>query len=307
MYYINTVFLLVYKDKISLKKKYRNKKMKSNSKAVKTNKTMKSKQTVVNTIIDWAVEAVSSSGDTNLMNLVRDSLSENKNQLTSIISSSSVSKSSKKVKDPDAPKRGKSSYIYFCLENRDKIKKKNPEMDAKDLTKELGRMWREDVSDEEKAKYVKMSEKDKSRYEKEKETYVPSENVSKKKKNTGPKRALSPYIFFCKDYRKQLKEENPDMTAQQITSELGKRWSSLSDKEKSKYEKLAEKDKERYEKAKSSGSPSESKSDEEEVVEEEPEQEPEVKEEKKKSKKDGKKDKKSKKEKKEKKSKKDVM
>lgn len=159
----------------------------------------------------------------------------------------------KKFKDPDAPKRGKSSYIYFCVEKREEIKNANPDMSAKDIIKELGRVWREDTSDKDKAIYSKMSADDKLRYEDEMKDYTPDPNdvsVIAKTKRSGPKRGLSAYIFFCNDQREILKEENPDLPTKEVTSELGKRWRELSEKGREPYNKLAATDKSRYEKEK---------------------------------------------------------
>jgi hypothetical protein len=39
-------------------------------------------------------------------------------------------KSKKEVKDPNAPKRAKSAYIFFCADKRSAIAENNPEMKA---------------------------------------------------------------------------------------------------------------------------------------------------------------------------------
>ena len=58
-----------------------------------------------------------------------------------------------------APKKGKgsrkgkksapTSYILFCNQSRENVQKKNPDLDPKDVTRELGRLWQA-LSDEEK-------------------------------------------------------------------------------------------------------------------------------------------------------------
>jgi hypothetical protein len=188
-------------------------------------------------------------------NKVSDLLLENQKSLQKSLTNI---KAGKKKKDPDAPKRGKSSYIFFCIENRDIIKNKNSEMDAKEITKELGRVWKNDLSEKEKQHYIDLSEKDTKRYKKEMLTYSPSELYSKKP--SGPKKSLTSYIFFCKEHRSVLKEEQPDLSAKDITSELGKLWRNMSDSDKEPYTKLALKDKSRYEEEKSSSASSSSSS-----------------------------------------------
>jgi hypothetical protein len=162
----------------------------------------------------------------------------------------------KKEKDPDAPKRGKSSYIYFCVDKRETIKEANPDMSATNIIKELGRVWREDTSDKDKAEYAKLSLNDKNRYDNEMKEYTPPPyvgNVIEKKgktKRVGPKRGLTAYIFFCKESRTSLKEKNPELSTKAITTELGRRWRGLSDKDRKPFDKLAAVDKARYEKEK---------------------------------------------------------
>lgn len=156
----------------------------------------------------------------------------------------------KKFKDPDAPKRGKSSYIYFCVEKREEIKNANPDMSATEIIKELGRVWREDTSENDKARYAKMSSEDKLRYEDAMKDYTPNIVPSNEKKQSGPKRGLSSYIFFCKEHREKLKKDKPDLTTKEITAELGKLWRELTDNEREPYNKLAETDKVRYEQEK---------------------------------------------------------
>lgn len=53
-----------------------------------------------------------------------------------------------------------------------------------------------------------------------------------------PKQALSSYIYFCKDQRTVMKEENPDADPKEITSLLAEKWSNLTDDEKKPYVKL---------------------------------------------------------------------
>ncbi|KAI7907098.1 high mobility group box domain-containing protein [Cokeromyces recurvatus] len=70
-------------------------------------------------------------------------------------------------KDPSAPKRGLSAYMFFSQENRAKVKEENPTATFGQLGKLLGEKWKA-MSDEEKKPYIEKAEKDKERYEKEK-------------------------------------------------------------------------------------------------------------------------------------------
>lgn len=76
----------------------------------------------------------------------------------------------KKEKDPNAPKKSKNGYMFFCGENRERIKKDNKDIDGKEIVKKLSEEWNK-MNDKQKAKYQKMADADRVRYEKEKTAY----------------------------------------------------------------------------------------------------------------------------------------
>lgn len=230
--------------------------MKKSNLSQKTNKMTKSKQTMKSTVVDWVMNTLADYIPENKVDDARNSLLSRKGELDKIVSNKT---SEKRKKDPNAPKRGKSSYIFFCVEQREKIKKSHPEMEAKDIIKELGNRWK-DLSDEKKVKYVKMAEEDKERFSHEMGNYTPPPESATSKKSSGPKRGLTSYIFFCKDRRDTIKGENPEMSTKDITAELGRLWKSLSEEEKAPYVELANNDKHRYESEKSGESSSSSDS-----------------------------------------------
>jgi len=144
-------------------------------------------------------------------------------------------KKKRKVKS-DSPKRGRSSYIFFCKENREEVSGMG--LKNTDILKKLGEMWK-GLDDQDKKKYVKMAEDDKDRYEEEMKMYIPeesSDNDNKKKsKKSVTKRSPSSYMLFCKDFREEVKKDSPDMKFGDITKALGQMWRDLSDKKKKKY------------------------------------------------------------------------
>ena len=171
-----------------------------------------------------------------------------------------------KKKDPNAPKRGKSAYLLFCADQRDAVKSElGKESKATDITKELGARWNvlkasTKASDKKiLASYEKSAVADKERYEEEKNMYTPPSDDEdtkrrggKKSVKTGPKRAKSAYLFFCACHRDQVKVDNPEMKATEITSELGRLWNELKlDKDRvdeiAVFEQQAAEDKDRYE------------------------------------------------------------
>ena len=168
--------------------------------------------------------------------------------------------SGKKVKDPNKPKRGNSAYIFFCKDKREEVKDSMTDSTPRTVTKELGARWNTAKAAGEISKYEKMAKDDKVRYQDEMADYTPptedewaeltaktKKKSKKKKKRTGPKRACSSYIFFCKEMRATIKEENPTIESKEIMKELGVRWNTAKTAgEVEKWVKMAADDKVRY-------------------------------------------------------------
>lgn len=193
------------------------------------------------------------------------------NMTTKVIRAAGKAGGRRREKDPAAPKRGCSSYIFFCKDKRTEVKEANPDMKGTEVTKELGRIWRDETSDKQKKKYSKQATADKERYLEEMKDYTPSAEWlaeaeasasdseggktkrKKSKRKPGPKRARSAYIFFCTEMRSKVKEDNDDMDAKEVTAELGRLWREEYKEDKAlskKFNKMAKEDKERFEQEK---------------------------------------------------------
>ena len=70
----------------------------------------------------------------------------------------------KKVKDPNAPKRPLSAYMFFGQAMRSKIVAANPQMKATEIMQQLGVEWKK-CGDKDKAKYEAQAAADKTRYD----------------------------------------------------------------------------------------------------------------------------------------------
>ncbi|KAI9025093.1 high mobility group box domain-containing protein [Phycomyces nitens] len=70
-------------------------------------------------------------------------------------------------KDPSAPKRGLSAYMFFSQDQRQQVKEENPEATFGSIGKLLGEKWKS-MTDEDKKPYIAKAEADKKRYESEK-------------------------------------------------------------------------------------------------------------------------------------------
>ena len=196
---------------------------------------------------------------------------ENQAQLVEAFKASSPKKGRKKSskkKDKNAPKRGKSAYIFFCGDHRAQAKQKLQEQGEPTgigaVGKELGRMWTQ-AKEGDISKWKKMETQDKERYENEKETYVPAEEVkTPKKKSSGKKRGKSAYIFFTIAERIKIKQDKPDLKGKDVMKELGERWAEAKKGDIGKWEQMAAEDKQRVqEESEESGSEEKTDVDEE--------------------------------------------
>lgn len=91
-------------------------------------------------------------------------------------------------KDANKPKRPLSAYMFFCQAKRAETKAANPNMTFSELGKELGQMWQK-LDESEKKPFIKQNERDKKRYEEEKEKYGPVDDEETAARKRRPKAA----------------------------------------------------------------------------------------------------------------------
>eukprot|EP00126_Sphaerothecum_destruens_P003977 Sdes_comp17824_c0_seq1m7089 len=82
-------------------------------------------------------------------------------------------------KDPNAPKRAMSAYMYFASDIRPALQAQNPSMPITEIATIIGERWR-NLSAKQKQPYEKLHEQDKARYEREMETFRGAPATSKK-------------------------------------------------------------------------------------------------------------------------------
>lgn len=160
-------------------------------------------------------------------------------------------------KDPNKPKGVKSAYIYFTEHERAEREKNGNSVSFTELSRLCGPIWGT-MTEDDKAPFQKQTEKDRKRYEKEMESYIPPSDsdsddegpkrkkVKKVKDPNAPKKNLSAYFHFAADKRPEIKEENPGIVITEQAKKIGILWKALEKEDKEPYEKLAEKDRERY-------------------------------------------------------------
>ena len=160
------------------------------AKAAKAKKAVKAVKAEVPVVDDDSAgkKSVSKTTTTNIDNIIRLLINhfklnekEVKTTLADFLPSTSEFKKRGKKKDPNAPKKGLSAYMFFTMDRREQVKTDQPELGFTDITKRLGEIWRE-MSDSDKAPYQKQADKDKVRYDNEMAKYREENGITDTKK-----------------------------------------------------------------------------------------------------------------------------
>merc|ERR1711927_24544 len=131
------------------------------------------------------------------------------------------------------PKRAMVAFMYFSIDQRPVMQRRNPTLKIADISKMLGAQWRS-MSAAQKAPYDKKAAADKKRYEKEMKAYKPPYK---------PKRAMVAFMFFSIEQRPAVQKANKGMGIAEISKVLGAKWRGMSDADKVPYENKAKIDK----------------------------------------------------------------
>lgn len=137
------------------------------------------------------------------------------------------------------------SYIAFAMERRPELQREHPNVEGVEISKMLGAEWR--ASAELRQEYKDRQDKLKAEYKaKLAELGLPIPKIQKKPKKPKlskekrvddgrPKRPITTYLRFSKEYRPILKQENPSATGAEINEALAERWKEISDELRAKY------------------------------------------------------------------------
>lgn len=180
--------------------------------------------------------------------MILDKLAPNVNGSNSLILELKKKKNKKSKKPnkrmkkpPDAPKRFKSSFIFFSMEKHKEIKEelsKGAVTKTTNITSLVSEAWRE-LDPLEKQKFEEMAKQDKARYDIEKSKYVPPPGVfldSKRKRDPdAPKRPMSAYFSFANKIRGKIKSENPNCSNGEISKILSAMWKEIPEDERKEY------------------------------------------------------------------------
>mmetsp|Transcript_32819 Transcript_32819/g.47512 ORF Transcript_32819/g.47512 Transcript_32819/m.47512 type:complete len:204 (-) Transcript_32819:310-921(-) len=161
--------------------------------------------------------------------------------------------SKKKKKDPNAPKRPQSAFFLFSNAMRSVVKEESPNATFGEVAKLLSEKFKA-LTASEKSKWEKKAQKDKDRYHREMEHYVPpsddEEEIGRKKKKkkdpNAPKRNMSAFFIYSNEVRDQVKTDNPGIKFGDVAKMISAQFKALSPDERKKFDDYAAKDKERY-------------------------------------------------------------
>eukprot|EP00934_Nitzschia_sp_Nitz4_P006598 Nitzschia sp. Nitz4//scaffold191_size41780//39658//41064//NITZ4_007478-RA/size41780-augustus-gene-0.65-mRNA-1//1//CDS//3329540214//6588//frame0 len=147
-------------------------------------------------------------------------------------------------KAPQAPRRFKSSYMFFSTEKHKSIRRDLAEkgevdkMSTTDVAKMVSQAWK-NLSNDEREEWEELARKDKARYEMEKAMYtgpwkVPAKRRSQKDPNA-PKRPMSAFLSFSNAKRTEVKDSNPDMGNAEVSRILAQMWKDATEDEKKEH------------------------------------------------------------------------
>ncbi|KAG7339141.1 high mobility group box domain containing protein [Nitzschia inconspicua] len=153
--------------------------------------------------------------------------------------------STKYKKAPNAPRRFKSSYMFFSTQKHKEIReKRNKEgentkhLAATEVAKMVSQAWN-NLSEEEREKWEEMGRKDKARYEMEKSMYDGPWKVpvtSKREQDpTRPKRPMCAFLAYSNRKRMEMKEKHKNTKTAEVCRILAQMWKDAPSEEKKEF------------------------------------------------------------------------
>ena len=177
----------------------------------------------------------------------------------------------KSRRDPTRPKRPISGYLAFYQTKRPEIQAKNPNKKSTEILSLAAVQWK-NTPEEAKLEFKEIAKKDRERYDAEMAVWQSKQNVvqggspvvtpvatpvalgsgNASEETTTvivshkPRGRITPFSAFMKAKRQEIKEQNLDKTAKEITSLLKAAWKATSKEDRKEYKDIAAKDKVRF-------------------------------------------------------------
>ena len=149
-------------------------------------------------------------------------------------------KSSKISTNKDGPKKNKSSYIFFGIDERKIIKEENLGLSNSGILTEIGVRWKslKDNNPKRYEYYINLAKEDKIRYENElnnPEKNLSDDTITVKEEKIDKNTKVNGYINYCKKNRTNCKNKYPELNPKEITKKLSEEWKALSNEKKEDY------------------------------------------------------------------------
>ena len=140
----------------------------------------------------------------------------------------------KKIKDPNRPKRPLTAFMRYSSQRRSKIRVEDPTASMIQISKIIGDEWR-NLNSTDKQPFHDAAAKDQEVYKLAKEAYD----------KTKPKRPRTAYALFMKTNRSMIAEKHPNVSPRDLMKYIATEWKSLTVDEKQKYVDMAKEDRKR--------------------------------------------------------------
>ncbi|KAL0480531.1 HMGB4 [Acrasis kona] len=116
------------------------------------------------------------------------------------------------------PKKPSTSYVLYCQEKREELKKDKPDLKPKQINTELSKMWKA-LSDEDKKPFEDKNKELKEKYDADLEKYNKDNGIETKKKET--KKRSRPAKKAKKDSEDE-EEEEEEVKKKKVTKKTKK-------------------------------------------------------------------------------------
>jgi len=138
-------------------------------------------------------------------------------------------------KNSDMPKKPKNAWIFFCQEERERLKKSGKKFSPVEMTHALSSEWTK-LTEKDKARLAKFVQEDKERYVAE-VMALPEEKRPPAFRKKDKKTKVTGYTLFCKEN----KCEYPGEKWVDVRKKLNESWKEIDAEEKKEYAERAKK------------------------------------------------------------------
>jgi hypothetical protein len=138
-----------------------------------------------------------------------------------------------KKRNEGMPKKPLSAWIFFCKEERERIKKSGRQYAPTEMTTVLAQAWGT-LKEKDKVKYQVNADEDKKRYHDE-VMALPEEKRPPTFRKANKKVKLTGYTLFCKEHKDEMQAKYPGMKWLDLRKKINEIWKETDAEEKKTY------------------------------------------------------------------------